>query len=114
MGRFRVLHVARFGGILASVHAEVGCDAERFSIGSVVREDSDAYAGADAHGVSVQFEGIIEKLSQRLAHTHGVVAARGFFKDHRKLIAAGAGNGVGAAHPAQERSPTRFSSSSPT
>ena len=61
-----VLRAIFFGGVLARVHAKVGCDAQGFGIGCVVRKDGDADAGPDPDFLVAEGQRLFKKLHQGL------------------------------------------------
>jgi hypothetical protein len=101
----RVESGAFLGSLFPGIHAKICRDAERLCVVGIVREDSDADAGAYAQGVTIHFEWILEEFGEGAADTYCVSAAHRLFQDDGKLITAGAGNCVRPAHAAEKKAP---------
>jgi hypothetical protein len=80
--------------MLVGVHPQVRGDEQRLAVGSVLREDRNAYAGADAHFVFTQSCGFIEQLHQRVSDMRSFRSAGRLFQNQTELVAPGSSDGI--------------------
>ncbi len=99
--------------LLVVVHAQIGCDAQSFGVGSIFRKQSDADTGANPQRLMPISNGSLSRSIKEMP-TRSASAADWVIQDDRKLVAARSRHCVGSANAVGEHHSHSFQQLIPT